>query len=104
MCLILLSYEMHSKYRMVLAANRDEYYNRPTAPIGFHDDAPNVLGGQDLKHHGMWLGITRFGRFAAGFEVLDQLSAVFQDAFLIAVWVQFRHSLTLGSDPGVQTR
>ena len=65
MCLILLSYEMHSKYRMVLAANRDEYYNRPTAPIGFHDDASNVLGGQDLKHHGMWLGITRFGRFAA---------------------------------------
>ena len=65
MCLILLSYEMNPKYRMVLAANRDEYYNRLTAPIAFHDDSPDVLGGQDLKHHGMWLGITRFGRFAA---------------------------------------
>lgn len=65
MCLILLSYEMHPKYRMVLAANRDEYYNRPTAPIGFHGDSSDVLGGRDLKHHGMWLGITRFGRFAA---------------------------------------
>lgn len=65
MCLILLSYDMHPKYRMVLAANRDEYYNRPTAPISFHDDFPDILGGRDLKHHGMWLGITRFGRFAA---------------------------------------
>ncbi|MDH3875988.1 MAG: NRDE family protein, partial [Desulfobacteraceae bacterium] len=65
MCLILLSYEMHPKYRMVLAANRDEYFNRPTAPIAFHDDSSDVLGGRDLQHHGMWLGITRFGRFAA---------------------------------------
>lgn len=65
MCLILLSYEMHPKYRMVLAANRDEFYNRPTAPIAFHDDSSDVLGGRDLKHHGMWLGITRAGRFAA---------------------------------------
>jgi uncharacterized protein with NRDE domain len=56
---------MHPKYRMVLAANRDEYYNRPTAPIAFHDDSSDVLGGRDLKHHGMWLGITRFGRFSA---------------------------------------
>jgi len=65
MCLILLSYEIHSKYRMVLAANRDEYYDRPTAPVAFHDDSPDVLGGRDLKHHGMWLGITRTGRLAA---------------------------------------
>ncbi|HSQ86797.1 MAG TPA: NRDE family protein, partial [Desulfobacterales bacterium] len=56
---------MHPKYRMVLAANRDEYYDRPTAPIAFHDDSPDVLGGLDLKHQGMWLGITRFGRVAA---------------------------------------
>ena len=65
MCLILLSYEMHPKYRMVFAANRDEYYNRPTAPIAFHEDSSDVLGGRDLQHHGMWLGVTRSGRFAA---------------------------------------
>jgi uncharacterized protein with NRDE domain len=56
---------MHPKYRVVLAANRDEYYDRPTAPIAFYDDLSGVLGGRDLKHHGMWLGITRSGRFAA---------------------------------------
>lgn len=65
MCLILFSYETHPFYRMVLAANRDEYYNRPTAPAAFLDDAPDVLGGLDLKHKGMWLGITRTGRLAA---------------------------------------
>jgi uncharacterized protein with NRDE domain len=65
MCLILLSYETHPKYRVVLAANRDEYYDRPTAPVAFHDDSPDVLGGRDLKHQGMWLGITRSGRLAA---------------------------------------
>jgi len=50
---------------MVLAANRDEFYDRPTAPLAFHDDLPDILGGRDLKHHGMWLGITRSGRIAA---------------------------------------
>jgi uncharacterized protein with NRDE domain len=65
MCLILLSYDVHPIYRMVLAANRDEYYNRPTAPLAFHEDSPEILGGKDLKHHGMWLGVTLGGRIAA---------------------------------------
>jgi uncharacterized protein with NRDE domain len=72
MCLILLSYDVHPVYRMVLAANRDEYYSRPTAPIAFHDDSPEILGGRDLKHHGMWLGVTRAGRIAAITNYRDQ--------------------------------
>jgi len=65
MCLILLSYDMHPIYRMVLAANRDEFYNRPTGPLAFWDDTPDILAGRDLKHNGTWLGITRTGRIAA---------------------------------------
>lgn len=65
MCLILLSYDMHPVYRMVLAANRDEFYNRPTGPLAFWDDTPDILAGRDLKHNGTWLGITRTGRIAA---------------------------------------
>ncbi len=65
MCLILFSYEIHPVFRMVLAANRDEYYNRPTAPLAFHDDSPDILGGRDLKLQGMWLGVTRGGKIAA---------------------------------------
>jgi uncharacterized protein with NRDE domain len=56
---------MHSRYRLIFAANRDEYYNRPTAPLCFWDDAPGILAGRDLKRSGTWLGVTRTGRIAA---------------------------------------
>ena len=65
MCLILLAYRAHPGYELVVAANRDEFYDRPTAPLAFWDDAPEVLAGRDLKAGGTWLGITRTGRFAA---------------------------------------
>jgi uncharacterized protein with NRDE domain len=65
MCLILLSYKMHPDYRLILAANRDEVYNRPTAPLNYWADHPEVLAGLDLKGNGTWLGVTRSGRIAA---------------------------------------
>lgn len=65
MCLILFIYQHHPKYRLVLAANRDEYYDRPAAPMQFWEDHPNVLAGRDLKSMGTWMGISRSGRMAA---------------------------------------
>jgi uncharacterized protein with NRDE domain len=65
MCLILFAYRTHPDYELVVAANRDEFYARPTAPLAFWDDAPEVLAGRDLQAGGTWLGITRAGRFAA---------------------------------------
>ena len=65
MCLILFSYKMHPDYRMILAANRDEFYNRPTASLGYWPDHPDVLAGRDLKGNGTWLGVTTSGRIAA---------------------------------------
>ena len=65
MCLILLSYELHPHYRLILAANRDEFYERPTAPLNYWTDHPDVLAGRDLKGNGTWLGVTRAGRIAA---------------------------------------
>ena len=65
MCLIIFLYDMHPRYRLILAANRDEDYNRPTAPLCFWDDDPGILAGRDLKHNGMWLGVSRTGRIAA---------------------------------------
>ena len=56
---------MHPFYRLVLAANRDEFYNRPTAPLSFQGDDSQILAGRDLEHNGMWLGITKAGRMAA---------------------------------------
>ena len=65
MCLILFSYNLHAEYRLILAANRDEFYDRPTASLDYWSDHPDVLAGRDLKGRGTWLGITRSGRLAA---------------------------------------
>jgi uncharacterized protein with NRDE domain len=65
MCLILFAYRVHPAYPLVVAANRDEWFRRPTAPAAFWRDAPDVLAGRDLEQMGTWLGVTRRGRFAA---------------------------------------
>ncbi len=65
MCLLLLSYKAHPNYKMIIAANRDEFYNRPTAPASFWKEHPDLLAGKDLKEGGTWLGITKRGEFAA---------------------------------------
>lgn len=65
MCLILLAYRQHDRYPLILAANRDEYYRRPSTPLGFWEDAPQLLAGRDRLAGGTWLGVTRDGRFAA---------------------------------------
>jgi uncharacterized protein with NRDE domain len=65
MCLILFSYKLHADYKLILAANRDEFYERPTASLEYWPDHPDVLAGRDLKSNGTWLGVTRSGRLAA---------------------------------------
>ncbi|MBW1731873.1 MAG: NRDE family protein [Deltaproteobacteria bacterium] len=65
MCLLIIAYRHHPYYPLILLANRDEYYERPTAPAHFWKDAPWVLGGKDLRGGGTWLGITHTGRIAA---------------------------------------
>src|SRR5687767_15118767 len=65
MCLIAFAHDAHPAYRLVLAANRDEFYDRPTAPAAWWKDAPQVLAGRDLRAGGTWMGVTRDGRFAA---------------------------------------
>lgn len=64
MCLILWANDFHSKYKLVVAANRDEFYSRPTLPASFWPENPSILAGQDLKEGGTWMGITTSGRFA----------------------------------------
>lgn len=65
MCLILLAVHAHAQFPLIVAANRDETYSRPTAHASFWEDHPRVCGGRDLEQGGTWLGITRNGRFAA---------------------------------------
>ena len=65
MCLILFSYQNHPRFDLIFAANRDEFYDRPTRPAQFWKSSKHILAGKDLKGGGTWMGITRTGRFAA---------------------------------------
>jgi uncharacterized protein with NRDE domain len=65
MCLILIAYRTQPRYPLILAANRDEFYDRSTAPASFWESEPQLLAGKDLKSGGTWLGINRNGRVAA---------------------------------------
>ena len=65
MCLIALAVRASARWPLVIAANRDEFYERPTRPLNIWDDAPSVAGGRDLRAGGSWLAVTRGGRFAA---------------------------------------
>ena len=65
MCLVLVALTSHPEYPLVLAANRDEFYDRPTAPAQLWEDAPSVLAGRDLKAGGTWLGVDVRGRLGA---------------------------------------
>ncbi len=65
MCLITFAFNAHPKYRFILAANRDEFYNRATSAAAWWEDHQDVLGGRDLVAMGTWMGINKNGRFAA---------------------------------------
>ncbi len=65
MCLIVFAYKVHKKYSLILAANRDEFFNRPTAALNVWEDSPEIIAGRDLKEGGTWMGFNRQGRFAA---------------------------------------
>ncbi|HWU67830.1 MAG TPA: NRDE family protein [Stenotrophobium sp.] len=65
MCLIAFAWRTHPQHELVLAANRDEFHHRPTAPAGWWTDAPGVFGGRDLSQGGGWLAVGRPRRMAA---------------------------------------
>ena len=65
MCLILLAWRAHAAYPLAVAANRDEFYARPSSAAGFWSDRPTLLAGRDLMAGGTWMGVERSGRFAA---------------------------------------
>lgn len=65
MCLIALAWNAHPEWPLVVAANRDEWRDRPAEPAHWWPEHPQLLAGRDLKAGGTWMGITRGRRFAA---------------------------------------
>lgn len=65
MCLILFALDPSDALTLVVAANRDEFHDRPALPASYWRDRPDLFAGRDEKMGGTWLGVTRKGRFAA---------------------------------------
>lgn len=64
MCLILFSYNENPDYRLVLASNRDEFYDRPSSGLAFWQAQGGILAGRDIRGGGTWIGVSSEGRFA----------------------------------------
>ena len=65
MCLIVIAWKARDDLPLIVAANRDEWRDRPAQPAHWWDDHPSLLAGRDLQAGGTWMGMTRAGRFAA---------------------------------------
>lgn len=64
MCLIFLSLNNHPNYKLIIAANRDEFYARKTSPAHFWEDHPDILGGRDLEAMGTWMAMSKQGKIS----------------------------------------
>jgi len=96
MCLILFGYRTSDEFPLIVAANRDEFHARESAPAHFWDDHSCVLAGRDLVAGGTWLGCTNTGRFAAltNFSGPDDAPAALSRGLLV-------HEFLTGSDSAV---
>jgi uncharacterized protein with NRDE domain len=65
MCLILFALHQHEDYPLIVIANRDEYYPRPTRSAHWWSDGSDIFAGRDLEAGGTWMGVNKKGRFAA---------------------------------------
>ncbi|HEY0766367.1 MAG TPA: NRDE family protein, partial [Steroidobacteraceae bacterium] len=63
MCLLVLAWQVHPGYRLVVAANRDEYHERPAAPLAKWPPPAQLIAGRDLRAQGTWLAVDRERRF-----------------------------------------
>jgi len=67
MCLLTVAIDQSRRFPLVVAGNRDEFFNRPAARLAWWspgDGLPDILGGRDLEAGGTWLGLTAQGRLA----------------------------------------
>ncbi|MCP3749999.1 NRDE family protein [Pseudomonas sp. SBB6] len=71
MCLIVFAWRPGHAQPLIVAANRDEFYARPSRVLGAWEDAPGVYAGRDLEAGGTWLGVGPNGRFAALTNIRD---------------------------------
>lgn len=73
MCVVAFAWQLHPRWRLVLAGNRDEFHTRPTAALAAWPDS-GVIAGRDLQSGGTWVGLDRRGRVAVVTNVRDGIA------------------------------
>jgi len=63
MCLLVIAWDAHPRYRLIVAANRDEFHERPAAPLAKWPAPDGLLAGRDLRANGTWLALDERRRF-----------------------------------------
>ncbi len=63
MCFVLVAFRTHHEYPLVVAANRDEYYQRAATAARWWETEPPILAGRDEEAGGAWFGVRGDGRF-----------------------------------------
>ena len=71
MCILFIAVNQHPDYPLIVAANRDEFFERPTSVSAFWQDYPQLLAGKDLRAGGTWMGINQWGKLAALTNIRD---------------------------------
>lgn len=107
MCLIIFGHQADPDLPLVVAANRDEFFGRPTRPAQFWgSDDPDleVLAGKDLQAGGTWLGISRNGRFAAVTNIRDPSLAEGKPRSRGELTLEFLQSTQSAADYGESLR
>jgi uncharacterized protein with NRDE domain len=74
-CLLVLAWEAHPRFRLIVAANRDEFHDRPAAPLAPWPAPADILAGRDLRAGGTWLALDRRRRFGALTNSRDRMPA-----------------------------
>jgi uncharacterized protein with NRDE domain len=107
MCIVALAIDCHPRFPLVIAANRDEFFDRPTARLAWWQAEPSapdlpILGGRDLKEGGTWLGLNPTGRLALVTNIRMPLPPGAQGAsrgHLVPLWLRSRHTGGLPLEP-----
>lgn len=73
MCLIVFAWQVIPSLPLIAAANRDEFYLRPSAPAQAWAEHPHIFAGRDLEAGGSWMGITQDGTAHSRFAAITNL-------------------------------
>ena len=94
MCLLFFAIDCHPEYPLIVAANRDEYYRRPTHDLHVWEDCPNILAGRDLERGGTWFGVCKNGHWAAvtNYREPDQKTETTSRGALVRDYLTAHHS------------